>query len=121
MDLGFYTRMSDGLDPLNAMVTVDLLNTFEQGAGVWLHMSVSRKTRLPTWDDLVLAREELGFKDLLFIQLLPPTRAWLNVHSYCLHLLHRLDAEVVPRMLWDQEGADGENYRKPGSMTPNAK
>lgn len=95
-------------DPLRAMVTVDLLDRW--GGGYWLHVSVSRGRRLPTWGDLVRARDALGFKERIFVQLIPPASAWLNVHDHCLHLFHRLDEETVPRMLWDQEGATGERY-----------
>lgn len=101
--------MQPGKDGLAAIVTVDLAS--DVGAGDWLHISVSRARRLPTWGDLVSARDALGYGELYFVQQLPPRRHWLNVHSHCLHLLHRLDAETVPRLLWaGQEGATGERY-----------
>ena len=112
---GRYWAQSDP-NRLRAMVTVDLLDVADGTAGHWLHLSVTRANRLPTWGDLVLVRDELGFADRVFVQLLPPARAWLNVHSYCLHLFHRLDAEVVPQALWDQEGATGEGYRREGTL-----
>jgi hypothetical protein len=94
-------------DPLTVIVTIDL---YGQGDGHWLHLSVARARRLPTWGDLVTARDAMGYSALLFVQLLPPASAWLNIHSHCLHLQRRLDAEVVPRALWDQVGATGAAY-----------
>lgn len=117
VNLGRYVRK--GHDPLRAMLTVDLFDGVGSSwpeAGHWLHLSVSRANRLPSWADLVLVRDEFGFADRLFVQLLPPASAWLNDHSYVLHLLHRLDAETCPRVLWDQQGATGENYRREGAL-----
>lgn len=85
------------------------------GGGHWLHLSVSRTSRLPTWGDLVCARDELGYGDRVFVQLVPPRRAWMNLHSYCLHLQHRLDADTVPPCIWEGVG-DGANYRREGAL-----
>jgi hypothetical protein len=99
-------------DPLRGMVTIDICDPPE---GVWLHLSVSRARRLPTWGDLVTARDALGYGDLYFLQQLPPKRYWLNVHPYVLHLLHRIDQHAVPPILWkEQEGATGRAYGKHG-------
>jgi len=107
VDLGAWIQ--PGADPVRTIVTVDL--GADSGAGDWLHISVSRKTRLPSWPDLLTARDELGYGDLYFLQQLPPKRYWLNDHQYCLHLMHRLDQDAVPRLLWAyQVGATGENY-----------
>ena len=117
VDLGFWLRLDNARSPLCVMVTVDLYAPTEPDAGHWLHLSVSRPTRLPTWADLVKVRDELGYADRSFVQLLPPARAWLNVHSYCLHLFSRLDADTVPTVLWDQESCDGAGYRRKGTST----
>lgn len=94
-------------DPLCAIVTVDFLMP---DGGVWLHLSVSRARRLPTWGDLVTARDALGYEDLLMIKMVPPKRYWLNIHNFCLHLLHHIDQPAVPKELYDQYGADGKAY-----------
>jgi len=93
----------------SAIVTIDLLDKWE-AAGHWLHLSVSYPTKTPLWSDLVHARDTLFGSERLFIQLLPPAGAWLNVHPHTLHLLSRLDAETVPQALWKQKAADGANY-----------
>jgi hypothetical protein len=82
--VGLGTYLQPQRDGLRAIVTLDLAD--DLGAGNWLHLSVSRERRLPTWGGL-------------------------NVHPYCLHLLHRLDGDAVPRLLWEgQEGGDGSRY-----------
>lgn len=94
-------------DPLQAIVTID---PYGGDDGRWLHLSITRAKRLPTWEDLVTTRDALGYREWLFIQLLAPASAWLNIHNYCLHLQARLDRDTVPRVLWDQAGADGRTY-----------
>jgi hypothetical protein len=104
------TYLEPRKDGLRVIVTLDLAS--DVGAGDWLHLSVSRERRLPTWGDLVSTRDMLGYEELYFLQQLPPRRYWLNVHPYCLHLLHRLDQDAVPRVFWEgQEGGDGSNYK----------
>ncbi len=112
--LGYFVRIGDTKDPLRCMVSVDLYDAQDKQAGHWLHLSCARGKRTPSWDDLCLARDEMGYKDRLFIKLLPSTAYWLNYHQHCLHLWHRLDALAVPRALWDQEGCDGSGYGKVG-------
>jgi hypothetical protein len=116
VSLGFYQRKGEHA-PLRAMLSVDLYDRSEDPlAGHWLHISVSRPNRLPSWSDLVLVREEFGYGDQMFIQLIPPVSAWMNLHSYCLHMLHRLDGLTVPDILWKGRG-DGQNYRRAGVLT----
>lgn len=112
--LGTFERSRDKRAPIRAIATVDLMDRWN--AGAWLHLSVSRPNRLPTWGDLVVAREELGYGARVFVQLLPPVTHWLNVGGFVLHLFHRIDGDTVPQPLWDQEGCDGSTYRKPGSL-----
>jgi hypothetical protein len=103
-------------DPLRVLVSVDLYEDTGIMDGHWLHLSISRSRRLPTWGDLCAARDALGYKEVLFVQLVPPASAWLNMHSHCLHLFHRLDGDTVPSSLWRQADADGTHYGRRGSL-----
>jgi hypothetical protein len=98
-------------DPLVVIVTIDF---YDKPDGDWLHLSVSRARRLPTWGDLVTARDAMGYRELLFTQLLPPASAWLNIHQHVLHLQRRLDANTVPHALYNQLGTTGEAYGEHG-------
>lgn len=105
--LGSFVRGFGERDPLRAIVTVDLV-----GDEDWLHLSVSRKRRMPLWHDLLLARDELFGPERLFVQLVPPASAWLNMHPFCMHLFSRVTGPTVPDWLWKgQAAADGSNYR----------
>ncbi len=95
-------------DPLRVIVTID--DYRDPAVGVWLHLSISRQTRIPSWDDLVRVRDAMGYAEFLFVQVLAPRSFWLNVHDYCMHLQSRLDRETLPRRLWDQHGSDGSRY-----------
>lgn len=108
---GYYEQPSR--DPLRAIVSVDLPPDHPDGH--WLHLSISRARRLPTWGDLCTARDQLGYRERLFVQMVPPASAWLNMHSYCLHLICRLDGETIPAVMW-QQGGDGSRYGKRGSI-----
>lgn len=94
-------------DPLRVIVSID---DYRDETGAWLHLSISRQTRIPSWEDIVIARDELGYAEFLFVQILAPKSFWLNVHNYCMHLQSRLDRDTIPRRVWDQHGADGLTY-----------
>lgn len=103
--LGLFERR----DGLRAIVTIDLLDAAKSGH--WLHLSVSRPRRLPTWPDMVSAAHGLGYAERAFVQLVPPRENWINIHEFTLHLLSRLDAPTVPDALWQQEGTTGYGRR----------
>ena len=85
------------------------------GAGVWAHASVSRSDRDPTWNEIKHARDAVFGPEAVVMQILAPSSRWLNVHAHCYHLHMRLDAETMPRALWDQHGADGSRYSTGGA------
>lgn len=49
------------------------------------HLSVSCRDRLPTWDEVRMAR---GFAPdgVVMAMILPPMRHYVNLHQYCFHL-----------------------------------
>lgn len=84
---------------LLVLVTIDF---DDDGAGVWLHSSISRQTKrgikLPSWGDLKTVHEVIH-GDRPVVQLLPPRSSWLSI-TECLHLFERLDRDTVPENLW---------------------
>jgi hypothetical protein len=56
----------------------------------WWHLSISTKTRLPSWEEVRDARYSLLPDRLTFAMLLPPRDEYLNVHDYTFHL-HQID------------------------------
>lgn len=62
----------------------------------WLHLSMSLATRLPTWSELVQAKEAFMGKESRAVQVLPPRSEWVNIHEYTLHLFVCLDGDPLP-------------------------
>lgn len=63
---------------------------------VWVHLSVSRPTRLPSWEDLKQVKDLFIGRDKMAFQALPPASEYVNVHQNCLHLWYCLDGNPLP-------------------------
>ena len=62
----------------------------------WLHVSCSRRTRLPSWADLRRVKDAFCGKERKAIQVFAPASEWVNIHSFALHLWCCLDGDVLP-------------------------
>jgi len=69
--------------------------TIEDDGRRWMHISASRDggMRLPTWRDLVYARDSIIGPDKEAVQYLPPTRNHIN-QMQVLHLWIPLDGDL---------------------------
>lgn len=56
-----------------------------QDNGLW-HLSISRKDRLPSYDELKYARYAYLPDVPYLVQIFPPKEDFVNVHQFCLHL-----------------------------------
>lgn len=66
---------------------VGLVTCCREHDGVWwLHLSISRPKSLPTWEDLVQARDCIFGPNRKCYQVLAPRYEHVNIHPYCLHL-----------------------------------
>lgn len=61
----------------------------------WWHLSVSRTTRLPTWDELVQAKECFLGVNARAMQIIPPRSEYVNIDPHVLHLFARIDGKRV--------------------------
>jgi hypothetical protein len=52
----------------------------------WLHVSFSRKSKMPTYADLQLVKREFIGKDKKAIMVFPEEENYVNIHPNCLHL-----------------------------------
>jgi hypothetical protein len=72
----------------------------EQAPG-W-HMSISRRDRLPSWEEVRDARYALIPDEVLMAMLLPPKADYVNVHPFCFQLYQvdssYLGVKDVPRL-----------------------
>lgn len=62
----------------------------------WMHLSISiRSGRMPTWDDLRKAKEDL-LGDRYAVVVLPPRDRYVNIHSAVLHCFACVDGHPLP-------------------------
>jgi hypothetical protein len=61
----------------------------------WLHVSCSRRSRVPSYDEMLVVRN-LFIGDREAIQVFPPRARHVSIHRYCLHLWCCLDGPVLP-------------------------
>lgn len=73
----------------NQLVTVIASN----GAG-WEHVSVSRRDRTPTWEEMCQVKDIFWDEDDCVIQYHPPKSEYVNNHKNCLHLWRPLGRNI---------------------------
>ncbi len=79
-------------DGFTVMFTVE-----NYGTSAYQHLSISRKDRYPTWDEIVLFRSLFFDDDDEVIQVIPKESNYVNVHDNCFHLWLDISG---PRMTW---------------------
>lgn len=62
----------------------------------WIHISVARDDRLPSWDDVKMVKDLFIGKDKKAIQILPEEDKYVNINPNCLHLFYCLDDDGLP-------------------------
>ncbi len=82
-----YTRRA-----LRAFVSASL----EADGKRWLHVSTSRKDRMPNWTEFRAVKDLFIGLDKLAVQVFPPQSQYVNFHPNALHLWHCLDGDPVP-------------------------
>jgi len=75
---------------------VVLSAALEQDKRRWLHISVSKREALPSWEDLKEVKSLFIGDDRTAIQVFPPKAQWVNIHPNTLHLWTCLDGDVLP-------------------------
>lgn len=63
----------------------------------WEHVSVSRKSRCPSWEDMCRIKELFWDDEDCVMQLHPPKSEYVNYHQYTLHLWRPIDGQKIPR------------------------
>lgn len=54
----------------------------------WLHVSVSRKSRIPTYDEMTRIKRDFIGDDKKAVLVLPEKKNHVNIHENCLHLFY---------------------------------
>lgn len=60
----------------------------------WEHVSVSTKTRCPTWKEMCWIKELFFEDEEVVIQYHPRKSDYVNQHPFCLHMWRPLNAEL---------------------------
>ena len=60
---------------------------------LWYHVSISRKNRVPSYEDLAFLKEHFVGPSRWAIQLFVPTKEHINIHPNALHLWHCVTAD----------------------------
>lgn len=66
----------------------------------WEHVSVSRESRCPTWDEMCAVKNLFWNEDETVIQFHPPKTEYVNNHPFCLHLWKPIDFEIQTPDSW---------------------
>jgi len=77
--------------PLRRSQTVMVIAS--NGCG-WEHVSVSRRDRTPTWDEMCQVKALFWDDEDCVMQLHPPRSEWVNNHPNCLHLWRPVDTAL---------------------------
>ncbi len=84
----------------------------------WEHVSVSLRSRCPTWEEMEFVRELFFRDDETVMQLSVPRSDHVNCHRYCLHLWRPLDQEIPrpPAILVGPVGTQPQTPAQPAEV-----
>lgn len=68
----------------------------EQDGKRWLHISASRRSRIPSWEDLKVVKNLFIGPKRKAIQILPCEAEYVNINPNVLHLWCCLDGDPLP-------------------------
>jgi hypothetical protein len=69
---------------------------YEADGALWLHVSASHRSRVPTWAEMCAVKELFIGPDRWAVQLHPPATEHINIHPLCLHLFAPFSPEAWP-------------------------
>jgi len=70
--------------------------TRERDEKRWIHVSMSRRRRLPSYDDMCLVKNQFLGANRLAVQVFARAQHHVNINPYVLHLWSCLDGDPVP-------------------------
>jgi len=62
----------------------------------WEHVSVSRRDRCPTWDEMCQVKALFWDDEDCVVQFHPPRSEYINNHPFCLHLWRPTGGQQIP-------------------------
>jgi hypothetical protein len=95
-----WTRQHEGMDGdmLSHVGGLRVIVSFGEEADgkVWLHLSASHKTRVPSHKEMVDLKNLFIGEEKYAYTVLPPKQFYVNLHPNCLHLWSRCDGPALP-------------------------
>ena len=68
--------------------------------GGWDHVSVSKATRCPTWEEMCYVKDIFFNDDEVVIQYHPAKENYINNHPFCLHLWRPQNISLATPPMW---------------------
>lgn len=80
----------------------------------WEHVSVSRKDRVPTWDEMCQVKALFWGDEDCVVQFHPPKSEYVNNHPFCLHLWRPVGSEfpLPPSIMVGFKDEGGIEFRQ---------
>ncbi len=95
-----YSKIEQKLDGCSFVSTDRLFVIFsidkELDNKYWLHVSFSRKNRIPDYDDIIRIKKHFIGENKKAIMIFPEKENHVNLHPYCLHLWSCLETDNIP-------------------------
>jgi hypothetical protein len=82
-------RHTDGLCVIGTV-------SIELDGHVWAHLSASRPTRLPSWEDMVAVKEIFLGPEQKAVNVIPPRKEYVNLNRCVHHLFACLTGNPLP-------------------------
>jgi len=71
---------------VNGCIVLASHEPYKKNGSSGIHISISHRSRYPTWDEIKYVRYKLGPSNKTMIIVLPPKQTYVNVHPNCFHL-----------------------------------
>ena len=71
----------------NGLMIIASAGEYDDGRE-WLHVSISRKSRVPSYNELTRIKRDFIGDDKKAVLVLPEKKNHVNIHDYCLHLFY---------------------------------
>lgn len=97
-----YKEAEDGFmyRGINGLVVIQSVAVEDDG-NPWLHTSFSRKSRMPSYDDMAMIRRIFIPQNKKAVMIFPDKDHHVNIHPFCLHFFTPMYHEPLPEFSKD--------------------
>lgn len=88
-----YTLLESSLS--NRLMVI-VTGSEERDGKRWVHVSMSRSAKTPSYSDMCLVKRAFIGDDRMAVQVFPRRSEHVNIHEHCLHLWHCVDGDPTP-------------------------